>query len=348
VVLFLLVEPRRRSAREEGESEMRVIPPNSFGMAFGTVGLAGTWLAAADTGLAPRAVGDALLAVAAALWAVVLAAYAVHVGAHRGTLRSDLAHPVLAPFVSLAVITPMVLAARGVAPWAPTLGAVLVDVFLAATVLHGAWFTGQLIAGEYAIDQMHPGYFLPTVAGGLVASASAAEVGQHGLGTAMFGYGMICWAILGSMILARLFFRPALPPPLRPTLAIEVAPAAVASLAWSAVHGPAIDTLTAVLAGYGVLMVLAQVRLVPIYLRLPFGVGFWAFAFAWAAVATTALHWIAGTRPAGGAVWAWLVIAAVSLLIGGIAARSAVGLVRGTLFARPVPEPLVAAAPSAS
>jgi tellurite resistance protein len=317
---------------------MRVIPPNSFGIAFGTVGLAGTWLAAADVGLAPRAVGETLLALAAVLWAVVLAAYAVHVGAHRGTLRSDLTHPVLAPFVSLAVITPMLLAARGVAPWAPTLGTVLVDVFLAATVLHGAWFTGQLMAGEYAIDQLHPGYFLPTVAGGLVASACAAEVGQHGLGTVMFGYGMICWAILGSMILARLFFRPALPAPLRPTLAIEVAPAAVASLAWTAVHGPAIDTLAAVLAGYGALMVLAQLRLLPIYLRLRFGVGFWAFTFAWAAVATSVLHWIDETRPPGGAVWAWLVLAAVSLLVAGIAARSVLGLVRGTLFARPVPE----------
>ncbi len=325
---------------------MRVIPPNSFGIAFGTVGLAGTWLAAADTGLAPRAVGDGLLALAALLWAGLLVAYALHVGAHRGTLRSDLAHPVLAPFLSLAVITPMVLAARGVAPWAPTLGAVLVDVFLVATVLHGAWFTGQLMAGEYTIDQMHPGYFLPTVAGGLVASAAAAQVGQHGLATVMFGYGMICWAILGSMILARLFFRPALPAPLRPTLAIEVAPAAVASLAWVAVHGPAIDTLAAVLAGYGALMVLAQVRLVPIYLRLRFGVGFWAFTFAWAAVATTALHWIGETRPPGGTLWAWLVLAAVSLLVGSIAVRSVVGLVRGTLFARPLPasEPVPAPA----
>jgi tellurite resistance protein len=185
---------------------------------------------------------------------------------------------------------------------------------------------------------MHPGYFLPTVAGGLVASACAAEVGQHGLGTVMFGYGMICWAILGSMILARLFFRPALPAPLRPTLAIEVAPAAVASLAWTAVHGPAIDTLAAVLAGYGALMVLAQLRLLPIYLRLRFGVGFWAFTFAWAAVATSVLHWIDETRPPGGAVWAWLVLAAVTLLVAGIAARSVLGLVRGTLFARPVPE----------
>lgn len=232
------------------------------------VGLAGTWLAAADTGLAPHVVGDTLLALAGALWVVALVAYAVHVAAHRGTLSSDLSHPVLSPFLSLAVITPMVLAARGVAPWAPSLGSALVDVFLAATVLHGAWFTGALIAGEYAIDAMHP----------------------------------------------------------------------------FALRGPAIDTVATLLAGYGVLMVLAQVRLVPIFARLRFGIGFWAFTFAWAAVATTALHWIGATRPAGGTVWAWLLLVAISLLVAGVAARSVAGLARGTLFARPVPEPAVAAA----
>ena len=45
----------------------------------------------------------------------------------------------------------------------------------------------------------------------------------------MFGYGMICWLILGSLIMGRLLFRPMLPAALVPTLAIEVAPAAVAS-----------------------------------------------------------------------------------------------------------------------
>ena len=176
-----------------------------------------------------------------------------------------------------------------------------------------------------------------------MAAASAAQVGQRGLGTAMFGYGVVCWVILGSMILGRLFFRPALPAALAPTLAIEVAPSAVASLAWFALRGPVVDTVATALAGYGMLMVLAQICLVPIFARLRFGLGFWAFTFAWAAVATTALHWIGETRPAGGTVWAWLVLAAVSLLAAGVAARSVVGLVRGTLFARPVPEPSVAA-----
>ena len=46
----------------------------------------------------------------------------------------------------------------------------------AAILLLGGWFTGTWMRGGVELDRLHPGYFLPTVAGGLVASAGAAEV----------------------------------------------------------------------------------------------------------------------------------------------------------------------------
>jgi tellurite resistance protein len=320
------------------------IPPNTFGTAFGLSGLAGAWSAAAGAGLAPQWIAEALLAVAAVTWLAVLAGYLACALRRDGSLRGDLTHPVLSPFLSLALITPMVLASAGIAPHAPAVGAALTDVFIALTVLHGAWFTGQLIYGDYALDQLHPGYFLPTVAGGLIASSSAAGVGQLALGHVMFGYGMVCWFVLGSIILGRLFFRPPLPAALTPTLAIEVAPAAVASLAWFALRGGAIDGIAQVLAGYGVLMVLAQLRLLPMFVRLKFSIGFWAFTFAWAAVASVVLHWLFETRPSGYVAWAWIVLAAITVLIGAIAVRSIAALVAGTLFpsspaAAPAPAP---------
>jgi tellurite resistance protein len=118
--------------------------------------------------------------------------------------------------------------------------------------LGGSWLTmasyGQApqAAGEVllAVDTSRPAYFLPTVAGGLIASAGAAEVGQQRLAELMLGLGAVCWLVLGSIILGRLLFRPPLPNPLLPTLAIEVAPAAVASLAYFALRGDHIDTVT--------------------------------------------------------------------------------------------------------
>ena len=54
-------------------------------------------------------------------------------------------------------------------PAQPVFGRPLFDVLLALTVLCGSWFTGQWIYGPTNLDTFHPGYFLPTVAGGLLA-----------------------------------------------------------------------------------------------------------------------------------------------------------------------------------
>ncbi|MFC1411974.1 TDT family transporter [Streptacidiphilus sp. N1-12] len=317
------------------------IPLNFFAMPFGLAGLAGSWQLASEYGRAPQAVATVLFAVAALVWAAVLAAYLRYLGRDRAGFGRDLLDPVAAPFASLAVITPMLLAVEGLYPHAPQAGRVLFDVFLALTVLLGAWFTGQwMYGGGLDLDRFHPGYFLPTVAGGLLASAGAAAVGQRRLAEAMFGLGIVCWLVLGSIILGRLFFRPRLPAPLMPTLAIEVAPAAVASLAYFALHGDHIDATAAFLGGYGLLMVLAQLRLLPGYLALPFMPSTWAFTFSWAAVATAALHWLNALRPSGYQVWQYLVLAAVSALVGAIALRTLVALRRHQLLpGQPQPQP---------
>lgn len=303
---------------------------NFFGIPFGLAVLGEIWAVAAETGLVPNVVGDALLALAALVWLVVLAAYLRDVRSERGAFQADLLDPVAGPFASLAVIVPLLLAELGIAPHAPGAGRALVDAFIALTVLAGAWFTGQWIYGPLELDRFHPGYYLPTVAGGLIASDAAAAVGQPRLAEVMLGYGTICWLILGSLILGRLFFRPFLPTPLVPTLAIEVAPAAVASSAYLAITGRRVDAFAAFLAGYGLLMVLVQVRLLPAFARLKFAPSFWAFTFSWAAVGTATMLWIDAlhSHPA----YAYLVLAAVTVLIGGIAARTVVALSRRELL----------------
>jgi tellurite resistance protein len=58
-------------------------------------------------------------------------------------------------------------------------------------------------------DSVHPGYFLPTAAGGLIGANAAAQVHLHALAQASFGIGVLSWAVLGSVILNRLFAGPA-------------------------------------------------------------------------------------------------------------------------------------------
>lgn len=324
------------------------IPLNFFGISFGLAGLGEAWTVLADFHHAPAVIGEVVLLVAAAVWLTVGAAYLAHIAtatSSRAALAADLLDPTAAPLASLALITPMLLAALGLYPHAASAGRVLTDIFLVLTVLLGAWFTGQWIYYPLDLDRIHPGYFLPTVAGGLIAADGAAIIGQQRLAEVMFGLGVLCWIVLGSLILGRLMFRPMLPAALQPTLAIEVAPAAGASLAWFDVDGHHLDLVTAFLAGYGMLMVLAQLRLLPVYRRLRFTPGTWSFTFSWAAVDTVGIVWLQVTQPVGYLIWQYLLISALSGLIGGIALRTAIAIIRGQLLpARPSTPP---AAPTA-
>ena len=163
------------------------IPPNFFAIEVGLAGLGEVWHAARPLLSVPSAVADAIFIVAAAVWLVVLAPYLAQGGAQ---LRADVRDPVLAPFVSVALITPMILGAA-LASVAATDGRVVVAVFLAATIAFGGWLTGQWITGQLDQDSTHPGYFLPAVAGGLVGAYAAAEAHWHAVAEASFGIGII-------------------------------------------------------------------------------------------------------------------------------------------------------------
>ena len=319
------------------------VPPNLFGIGFGLAGLATTWRVAAAVDLAPTWPSNVLVVVAAAVWLSSICRYLQYARQSAGALGRDLLDMTTGPFLSLAVITPMLLAADGVTPLSRPVARVLVDGFAVLVVLLGGWFTGTWMRGGTELDRVHPGDFLPTVAGGLVASASASDVGQPRLAQAMLGLGLVCWAIVGSMILGRLIFRPPLPDALVPTMAIEVAPAAVASIAYLSINGGRIDLFAAALAGYGILMIAAQGPLLPRYLRLSFSLGTWAFTFSWAAVASAMLLWIRSGGVRGDRLLGYLVLGAISALVGGIVGRTLLALRRGSLL--PTAPGPVAAAP---
>jgi tellurite resistance protein len=322
----------------------RRVPPNFFAIPFGIAGLGEAWEAARPVLGLPRAVPDVFLAAAALLWLLLVVAYLAQ-GLPR--ILADLRDPVLSPFTSLAVITPMIPGAA-LAEANLTAGRIVVIVFATATIALGGFLTGQWIVGDLDQGVAHPGYFLPTVAGGLVASYAAAEVQLHSLAEGLFGIGVLCWLLLGSLVLNRLFFTRMLPPPLVPTLAIELAPPAVAGLAWFALNGGTIDLPARVLGGYAVLMALVQLRFLPVYRRLHFSPGFWAFTFSYTAAAGDALCWIRFTALPGRTALSIAALVLVTGLVGVIAIRTARLALRGQLLPAAPPAPVSPTAPASA
>ena len=312
------------------------ITANLFSIPLGLCGLAQCWTAAADLGVAPVWPATTVWAVAAVVWLVVAIAY--YGRNHTGTaLAGEFADPTFGPFIAVFAIVPMVLGGA-LARVAPAAGHAVFVVALILTLVLGGWLSGQWIISELTLAQWHPGYLLPTVGGGFIAAATAAGFAQHSLALGMFGYGVLCWMVLGSIVFARLFTQPRLPPALQGTLAIELAPPVVAGLAWFGINGGRADPVAFVLAGYASLMGLVQIRLIPLYRRLPFGPGWWAFSFPYAAATVYGIRWLAMERVAAMAQWTWALLAAITDGIVFLIVRTAIAL-RRHRFLPPVAPP---------
>jgi tellurite resistance protein len=325
--------PREVPATSLPEGSAPRLPVSWFSMPFGLAGLGMAWALAAHHGQAPAFVGAAVMAASFCLWLVLLSVYAGQAARRWRNVVEDLEDPTAGPFTALALLTPLLLTV-GTLTGRPDVARPVFDGLTVLMVVLAGWLTGQWIYGPLSFDRLHPGYFLPSVAGGYAASGGAAALGQPRLAELMFGIGSLSWLVLGALVIGRLMFRPALPAALVPTLAIEVAPPALASLAWFSMNGGRLDPVAAGLLGYGLLMLIAQLRLLPAYLRLTFTAGSWAFTFPAAAVATAALQWLSVTDPTGEGVWSALVLALVTLLVLFIGAGTVRALLRGELLPR--------------
>ena len=312
-------------------ARLAALGPAFFAVPFGLSGLAAGWSVAERPLGVPAAVADVLLVLSAMLWSVLLVGLLLRLKRVPRAVAAQLRDPVIGPFMALPGIVALELAA-GLLPHAAVpakgfgLAALLVVVLLAG------WLTGQWIAGEVEMAQLHPGYFLPAVAGGFVGAGVAAAMGYRTIAWLCFGIGALSWLLVGSTILNRLFLGPRLPDALLPTLAIQVAPPAVGGNAYFAVHSGPDDALTYMLAGYCLLMVVVQLRLIPLYRRLAFAASFWAFTFSYCAVGTYTLQWIVHAHPAHARLLAWPVLVTISGLVILVALRSALAIRSGTFF----------------
>jgi tellurite resistance protein len=292
---------------------VRRVTANVFGLPFGLCGLAQCWATAHAVSGTPRWPADALWIFTAVVWAATLTWYGRDV-VRAGRLRTELSDPVFAPFTALIGIVPMFLGVALAGRSRPA-GEAVFSVGLMLTVALGGWLAGQWLVADMKLAQWHPGYYLPTVGGGLIGAGGSAALGHHTLAMALYGYGVICWLILGAVISLRLFVSPALPPPLRPTLAILVAPPVVAGNAWFLINGGRTDALAAGLAGFAIFMVIVQLRLIPVYRRVPFGPGWWAFSFSYAAAFTLAVNWVAGSDRGAALLLAVLTLGMAALAV---------------------------------
>lgn len=291
------------------------IPLNTLAVPFGLAGFAETWSSAAPVLPLPAFLPQVFWAVAAIAWVWMLGAHLARGLRVRERLVDQLRHPAQGPLGALAPATAMLLGVDLARFW-PVGGEVLVLLAVATAAGFAAWLLATWFEGRLALESVHGGYLLPTVAAALVGSVATHEVGAAWLSWACFGVGVFFWGVMTGLLLLRLCFRPTLPGPLLLTMAILVAPPAVATVSLFALTDDAVTLPVQAIAGLGALLFLVQMVLLPRYLRLSFSLGFWSFTFPAAAVATAAVEWIRVL----GVPAAWIPTSAILALLSALVA----------------------------
>ncbi|MCU1478961.1 MAG: family transporter [Subtercola sp.] len=308
-----LLRTRRRGPRGLGL--------NLFAIPLGLSGLGGAWSAAATLIGAPGWPEEILFAVAAVIWAVFSVVYILQGIVREGSFRADLRHPGIGPFASYIPVVGIVLAAHygqyvpAAAPW-------IMALLVAALGIVAAQLFAHWIIGELNIDSLHPGYFLPVVAGAFIASIGLSSVGAHEAAVAAFGVGVFFWLVVGTIVTGRLMTRSQLPDAVKPTLAVLLAPPATGGIAWFIASGGQPGMIEFAFAGVVVIMLLVQFLLLPEYRRIPFSLAFWAFTFPIASTANFAVRWFQASPFDGWMAVSWVVLGLATAIILAIAAAS--------------------------
>ena len=262
--------------------------PGLFGIPLGLLALSSSWqrLAALGWGWA-AGLATGLLYASMALLCLLLLLAGAKLLLHREVFRQEFKHPVQGALLALmpvACLLALVLL-RPTHPYWQLPVTVIISLCLLLQAALAWHIVAQLATGQMPAELISPALYVPIVPGGFVGAMALNVIGLPGFAMLLMGMGLGGWALLEMRILNRLFAGP-LPLALRPTLGIEIAPAAVGTLAVAALW----PNLSAdfILIGLGIasgplFAVMTRWRW---WIATPFSVSFWSFSFPVAALAT--------------------------------------------------------------
>jgi tellurite resistance protein len=329
-----LNSPATESTRQRPESAVyERIPASFFSVVMGIAGLGLAWRAAGVQLRFAMPVGNAIVAAASLLWLALALCYAAKWLREPERARAEWKHAIQGAFVGLLPATLLLLLPAG-ASYLGVVAKVLFFVAAAAQSAIGAAIVARWFSETQDPDLATPAWHLAVVAGHLFAANAAASLGYKLTGWGFFGAGLISWLLIESVVFARLMRHEPLPPPLRPLIAIELAPPAVIAIAYLALVDGEVDAIALALLGYSLFVGAILLFLARYLTRAPFSSVYWAFTFPFAALSVASWRVAVSNATEAAFALALALFVIANIIVLWVAVRTVLALRGGTFMPR--------------
>lgn len=308
-----------RATPQTAHDRLEHFPIPVFATVMGLSGLTLALRAAEVQAGWPPVASIATLAATVALFTGLATIYALKALRHPHAIADEWQHPVKLSFFPAATIS-LLLIATAVNPSHAGAGRAIWSIGAAGQ----AGLTLAVLSnwiGHRPFQPVHisPAWFIPAV-GNIVAPIAGVPLGFVETSWVFFSAGLVFWIVLLVLVMNRLIFHEPLPGRMVPTLAILIAPPAVAFLSWLQLNGGALDPAARLFYGTAIVFTALALTQVAKLRGQSFALSWWALSFPVAAltVATFRFGTLAAspTHVAAGFVCLVVLIVVVAILVG--------------------------------
>lgn len=237
----------------------------------------------------PHIASVAVFILALATFAVVLAVYATKLVRYPNSVLGEWRHPMRLAFFP-AISIGLLLLAAGAVEHLPAIAPTLwIAGFTLQSILTLAVIASWIGQRSYQLSQVGPAWFIPAV-GNVVVPIAGVPLGFADVSWISFSAGLIFWLLLMGLVFQRLVIGEPLPSRLQPTLAILIAPPAVAYLSLIRLD-PGAEGATRLLGGMAFVFAAVVATQLPRMLKAPFSVAWWAMSFPLAALTLATMRY---------------------------------------------------------
>lgn len=242
-------------------------------------------------------------------------------------VKKDFNHPIKMNFIPTVSIS-LILLSIAYMNMSKTVSLIfwIVGSFLHLVLL--LYIVNKWFFHDFKINFKNPAWFIPVIGPILVPISGvnfSAEISWF-----FFSIGIILWLPMLAILLYRLIFNDPMPVKLIPTLAILIAPPAVAFISYVKLTG-GVDNFAKVLLYFGVFTFLLLLTFLNRFFSVPFFMSWWAYTFPMAAFTISVVLYYKSTNLSFFSGFAMVMLVLTFLVILTVAIKTIQAAVKGEI-----------------